>query len=163
MITFCRASILIVSTVLTGCAGCPVVGQVTATRLDGAWVEDKSTCDCHYLLQVPRPAEDIKGVANQTSRVTAMVHPTKLGAVHTKYTFLANMEETALRELANNAREHELMFHGCRVPDVNSENGEEFVLNVGPNPYEKFLLRTNKQASSDAGKEVIGPGGPNTQ
>ena len=136
------------------------MGQVTATKLDGAWFEDKSTCECHYLLQIPKPAEDIKSVDNQTSRVTAMVHPTKLGAVHTKYTFLANMDEAALRDLANNAREHELMFHGCRVPDVNPENGEEFVLNVERNPYEKFLLRTNKQATSDAGKEVIRPDGP---
>ena len=47
MITFGRVSILIVSTVLTGCVGCPVVGQVTATKLHGAWFEDKSTCECH--------------------------------------------------------------------------------------------------------------------
>ncbi len=38
-----------------------------------------------------------------------------------------------MAEAANVTNVPELEFHGCRVSDVHTERGEEFVLNVHPN------------------------------
>jgi hypothetical protein len=130
MNTFGRVAILIVSAVLTGCMGCVDPGQPTPNRIatGRAWFPDKSTCECHYLLQV----RDTQSVDNQTTRVRAMVHPTKAGALHTQYTFLVNKDEASLKALAAQAKadKEDLVFYGCRDTEVDPEKGQEFVLNV---------------------------------
>lgn len=141
MITFGRASILVVSALLTGCAGCPPAGQPTPTRIGPApaLFQDNSTCDCFYLFDIPDPARDVQRVDDQTSLVSAMVHATTLDrnprAINTRYSFLVNKSESELEDMANQMTDrHELMFHGCRVPDANHEQGQEFVLNVEFSP-----------------------------
>ncbi|HXV81237.1 MAG TPA: hypothetical protein VEG60_15265 [Candidatus Binatia bacterium] len=152
MITFGRISIWIGLALLTGCASCPPPGQPTGTRIgpdpSWSWLQDKSTCDCHYLFLIPDPASDVQRVDDHTSIVRAMVPPapTDLAhpnprAINTRYSFLVNSSESSLEALATSAGEYGLKFEGCRVPDANADEGEEFVLNAKPNDFKKALIK----------------------
>lgn len=123
-----RMTILIVSAMLTGCAGCLVPGQHTPTK--GDLFPDKSTCECNYLLQIPDPNKDIQRDDDQTSRVIAMVP----GPNRARYSFLVNKDQDSLKRLANAAPNHMLAFKGCRATDVKED--EDFVMNVA-NPGKK--------------------------
>jgi hypothetical protein len=150
MITFGRVSLLFVSALLTGCASCVTPGGQTPTKIgpNPAWFQDKSTCDCHYLFLIPNPASDIQAVDDHTSMVRAMVPPAPTNpdnpnprAINTRYSFLVNSSESSLEALANSAGEYGLRFEGCRVPDANPDEGQEFVLNVKRNESGKPLIK----------------------
>ena len=156
MNTLGRMSILLVSALLTGCAGCPGPGQPSGTKIGPdpawSWLQDKSTCDCHYLFLIPDPVNDVQPVDAQTSMVRAMVPPApanldqpNLRAINTRYSFLVNSSEASLEALATKAGKYGLKFEGCRVPNANTDDGEEFVLNVKENNAGRSLLRVRER------------------
>ena len=115
-----------------------------------------STCDCFYLLEVVDPQKDVESIDGQTSKVSAMLRPRdaeppgkprkKPRTTNTRYSFLVNKDEAALEKLAMEATDHELMFHGCRVNDVDLAKGEQFVLNADRSPWEKAILERYKES-----------------
>ena len=85
-----RVPILIVSALLTGCAGCPSPAQHTPTA--GDLFPDKSTCECNYLFQIADPNRDIQREDDQTSRVIAMVP----GPNRARHSFLVDKDQSSL-------------------------------------------------------------------
>jgi len=156
MITFSRVGIFLASTLLTGCASCPLPGQPNPTAQDT--FADKSTCDCYYLLEVVDPQKDVQSLDGQTTRVSAMLRPIDAEppgkprkeprTTNTRYSFLVNKDEASLKKLAMEATDHELMFHGCRVSDIDLAKGEQFVLNAERSPWEKAVLERYKQSGT---------------
>jgi hypothetical protein len=100
------------------------------------------------LFLIPDPVNDVQRVDDHTSMVRAMVPPAPADpshpnprAINTRYSFLVNKSESSLEALANSAGEFGLRFEGCRVPEPNTDEGEEFVLNVKENESKRALIK----------------------